>query len=323
MPREPSGVPSDVVDAALEMITARWHRRGVNPYLRSLEQPGLGTETYWVGGPPSSGGLPEAIAEMLDRQYRVPTADMGGMMADLRHQIIAECVGCGARRLDRRLAPRHHHRRQRRSDQGALWRRHFKTPAAAAGRASCRSLATPRCLAAAIARHRRSVEYVQHLAQLRQHSRPPECHEQFLLQWPRHRTACRTRHRLRSRRHDNPSRQPPYNSQSDRYAGGLRCGSRGRQRRHTRCGDADRDDRQRHDVPVHRGHSIRWHIDRRAGAGSDGARRLHDQPDQPVGRAGDEQRWRPTDGCTVHSVMGALAAILRRRASIRSSRQIR
>lgn len=65
-------VPADVVDAALRLITERFHGRGRDPYLRSLEQPGSGTRTWWVGGPPKTGNLPLEIQGILET-YRVPS----------------------------------------------------------------------------------------------------------------------------------------------------------------------------------------------------------------------------------------------------------
>jgi len=68
-----AAVPPDVVEATLRLVVGRWFQRGVDPSLRSLEQPGVGTKTWWVGGPPKSGAIPEEIAGLLDA-YRVPSA---------------------------------------------------------------------------------------------------------------------------------------------------------------------------------------------------------------------------------------------------------
>ena len=65
-------IPADLVDATLRLMSQRWSSRGRDPMLKSQEQPGLGTQTYWVGGPPGvRGAFPQEIAAMLDR-YRVP-----------------------------------------------------------------------------------------------------------------------------------------------------------------------------------------------------------------------------------------------------------
>jgi hypothetical protein len=66
-------IPPSLVSIALEWLTMRWKGRGRDPLLRSLEQPGIGVETYWVGGPPSSGGIPQSIEQKLRWKYRVPT----------------------------------------------------------------------------------------------------------------------------------------------------------------------------------------------------------------------------------------------------------
>lgn len=68
-----ASVPADIVGAVLRWITWRWHARGVNPAIREQDQPGaLGRVTYWVGGPPNSGGIPSELVDILDR-YRVPS----------------------------------------------------------------------------------------------------------------------------------------------------------------------------------------------------------------------------------------------------------
>jgi hypothetical protein len=64
-------IPPDVQDAALRWVTMRWQSRGRDPNLKSIEQPMAGTQTFWVGAPPSAGGVPVEIAELLDK-YRVP-----------------------------------------------------------------------------------------------------------------------------------------------------------------------------------------------------------------------------------------------------------
>lgn len=64
-------IPADVVDAALRLLTNRFYSRGRDPNLREQDMPGVGRQTWWVGGPPKSGGMPLEIADLLDR-YRVP-----------------------------------------------------------------------------------------------------------------------------------------------------------------------------------------------------------------------------------------------------------
>ena len=69
-----STIPLDLVAAALRMLTQRNDARGRDPYLKSQEQPGLGTQTFWVGGLPGTGGLfSEEIRGLID-PYRVPVA---------------------------------------------------------------------------------------------------------------------------------------------------------------------------------------------------------------------------------------------------------
>lgn len=64
-------IPDDVVVAALRWLVWRWSERTRDPTLRATQQPDYGTKSYWVGGPPMSGGVPQEIAALLDN-YRVP-----------------------------------------------------------------------------------------------------------------------------------------------------------------------------------------------------------------------------------------------------------
>lgn len=67
-----ASIPADLVDATLRLVTARFAARGRDPLLRSEDQPGLGTQAYWVGGMPGvKGAFPQEIAAILDL-YRVP-----------------------------------------------------------------------------------------------------------------------------------------------------------------------------------------------------------------------------------------------------------
>jgi hypothetical protein len=60
-------IPADLQGVALEWIAWRYYeRKWGDPTLRSREQPGIGTETRWVGGPPASGSVPDAIRGILD-----------------------------------------------------------------------------------------------------------------------------------------------------------------------------------------------------------------------------------------------------------------
>ena len=65
-------IPADVVDATLRIITQRFAGRGRDPLLKTSIQPGLGEQTYWVGGAPGMNGVFTAeISGLLD-SYRVP-----------------------------------------------------------------------------------------------------------------------------------------------------------------------------------------------------------------------------------------------------------
>jgi hypothetical protein len=63
-------IPPAVQAAALRWITQRYFQRGRDPMLRTLEQPGLGTQTWWVGGPTNS-GIPEEIVGALQPYVRL------------------------------------------------------------------------------------------------------------------------------------------------------------------------------------------------------------------------------------------------------------
>jgi hypothetical protein len=64
-------VPDDVVVAALRWMVLRKSERSRDPMLREFNEPLIGTKTYWVGGPPTSGGVPQEIAALLGN-YRTP-----------------------------------------------------------------------------------------------------------------------------------------------------------------------------------------------------------------------------------------------------------
>jgi hypothetical protein len=64
-------IPDDVVVAALRWMVWRWSERTRDPTLKATQQPDYGTKSYWVGGPPMSGGVPQEIASLLNN-YRSP-----------------------------------------------------------------------------------------------------------------------------------------------------------------------------------------------------------------------------------------------------------
>jgi len=68
-----STIPSDIEDACLRLVTARFRARGRDPMLVQRAQTNaLGTERYWVGSMPGqNGAMSPEIAALLD-PYRVP-----------------------------------------------------------------------------------------------------------------------------------------------------------------------------------------------------------------------------------------------------------
>lgn len=70
-----SPIPSDLQDACLRLVTARFRARGRDPTLVQRDQPGggLGTERYWVGtAPGQNGAFPPEILGLIE-PYRVPS----------------------------------------------------------------------------------------------------------------------------------------------------------------------------------------------------------------------------------------------------------
>ncbi len=67
-----STIPADVVEVTLKAITQRFAGRGRDPLLKSQIQPGIGEQTYWIGGMPGMvGAFTKELADQLDN-YRVP-----------------------------------------------------------------------------------------------------------------------------------------------------------------------------------------------------------------------------------------------------------
>jgi hypothetical protein len=65
-------VPDDLVDATLQLVTARFRAKGRDPALTQRDTPGIGTERFWFGGAPGQAGpFPPAIEGLLDN-YRAP-----------------------------------------------------------------------------------------------------------------------------------------------------------------------------------------------------------------------------------------------------------
>lgn len=66
-------IPNDLVDAVLQMVTARFYARGRDPnVVERTQAQAIGTERFWVGGTPGQkGAFPPQIWDLLDN-YRVP-----------------------------------------------------------------------------------------------------------------------------------------------------------------------------------------------------------------------------------------------------------
>lgn len=69
-------IPSDLQDACLRLVTARYKARGRDPMLVSRDQPDrIGSERYWVGQlVGQNGALPPEIEAMVEI-YRVPSVN--------------------------------------------------------------------------------------------------------------------------------------------------------------------------------------------------------------------------------------------------------
>lgn len=70
-----AAIPDDLVDAALQLITARFASRGRDPtVVERMQAQAIGTERFWVGSQPGQKGVfPPSIQSLLDN-YRVPVA---------------------------------------------------------------------------------------------------------------------------------------------------------------------------------------------------------------------------------------------------------
>lgn len=65
-------IPYDLVEATLRMVTLRYKQQGRDPMQVQLDQPGIGTQRWWVGTTPGQDGVfPPDIAGLLDN-YRTP-----------------------------------------------------------------------------------------------------------------------------------------------------------------------------------------------------------------------------------------------------------
>jgi len=66
------GIPDDLVEVALRLITARFKAKDRDPALIQQDTPGVGTQRWWFGGAPGQKGpFPPDIAGFLDN-YRMP-----------------------------------------------------------------------------------------------------------------------------------------------------------------------------------------------------------------------------------------------------------
>lgn len=67
------GIPADLVEACLRLITNRYKAKDRDPALVQRDTPGVGTERFWFGmAPGQDGPFPPDIAALLDN-YRAPT----------------------------------------------------------------------------------------------------------------------------------------------------------------------------------------------------------------------------------------------------------
>jgi len=67
-------IPSNLKGYALRLITSRFRARGRDPLVKGTDQPGLGSQTFWIGAVPGeTGPFPNDICDGLDL-YRMPQA---------------------------------------------------------------------------------------------------------------------------------------------------------------------------------------------------------------------------------------------------------
>jgi hypothetical protein len=69
-------LPADIEQAAITLVKHRWYARFRDPYLRSINVPGVQEESYWVGQIGENGALPPEVVDVLDlyRETRVDAA---------------------------------------------------------------------------------------------------------------------------------------------------------------------------------------------------------------------------------------------------------
>ena len=64
-------IPSDVEDAAIRLVKARYVAKSRDPFLKQENIPGVREVTYWIATGDDAANLPPDIADILDN-YRVP-----------------------------------------------------------------------------------------------------------------------------------------------------------------------------------------------------------------------------------------------------------
>lgn len=65
------GVPRDIERACIALIKTLWFSLTRDPLVRSVEVPGVMTETFWVGGIGDNGALPPNVTALLDPYRRL------------------------------------------------------------------------------------------------------------------------------------------------------------------------------------------------------------------------------------------------------------
>lgn len=67
-------IPSDLADAIVRMVRARWDSKGRDPFLRAENIPGVRDVQYWVPNPGEVGSFSPDVKDLLDGYRVLPIA---------------------------------------------------------------------------------------------------------------------------------------------------------------------------------------------------------------------------------------------------------
>lgn len=65
-------IPADLEDAVIRMVTKRFRAKGRDATLKSESLPGVRDVTYWIATGSAAGNMTPDVADILEKNYRVP-----------------------------------------------------------------------------------------------------------------------------------------------------------------------------------------------------------------------------------------------------------